>query len=191
MWGCLLQNHQQSLGLPFKLTSLDFLILTNIYFLYIHPHERKLFKFYTTKKYVITICRFQEVIELLPQQAFGINCMIERHTLSRDTEYECFLVFKITEDCDGLHCPVKVLDLLQQENKEAEVIYLTSPSPWNIHDITRVPKQREDGWMEVNVWQFNSSDEVENDCITVNLKFISYEGTMSGLIVEGLEFRPM
>ncbi|PWA69511.1 Protein kinase, ATP binding site-containing protein [Artemisia annua] len=135
--------------------------------------------------------RFHEVIELLPQQAFGINCMIKSHMLSRDTEYACFLVFKITENCHGLQCPVKVLDLLHQENKEAEAIYLTSPSPWNIHDITRVSKQREDGWMEVNVWQFNSSDEVENDCVPVNLKFISYEGTMSGLIVGGLEFRPM
>nr|GEZ73852.1 bZIP transcription factor 53-like [Tanacetum cinerariifolium] len=37
---------------------------------------------------------------------------------------------------------------------------------------------------------FESSDEVENDCGPVKLKFISYEGTMSGLIVEGLEFRP-
>ncbi|GKA62468.1 kinase-like domain, phloem protein 2-like protein [Tanacetum coccineum] len=134
---------------------------------------------------------FHEVIELLPQQAFSINCMINSHMLARDTEYACFLVFKITENCHGLHCPVKVLDLLHQENKEAEVIYLTSPSPWNIHGITRVSKQREDGWMEVNVWQFNSSDDVENDCVPVNLKFISYEETMSGLIVEGLEFRPM
>ncbi|GJX71148.1 kinase-like domain, phloem protein 2-like protein [Tanacetum coccineum] len=135
--------------------------------------------------------RFHKVIELLPQQAFGVNCMIKSHMLSRNTEYACFLVFKITVNCHGLHCPVKVLDLLHQDNKEAEVIYLTSPSPWNLHDITRVSKQRKDGWMEVNVWQFNSSDEVENDCVPVNLKFISYEGTMSGLIVEGLEFRPM
>ncbi|MFS8008568.1 putative phloem protein [Helianthus anomalus] len=48
-----------------------------------------------------------------------------------------------------------------------------------------------DGWMEVRVWKFKSSNELQNDCISVNLKFVSYQRTMSGLIVCGLEFRPM
>lgn len=138
------------------------------------------------------ICRFQEVIELLPQPVFRINCTIESQMLSQDTEYACYLVFKLSEKCQGLHCPVEVRDLLHRENKEAEIIYFKSPSrPWNIHDITRVPEQREDGWMEVNVWKFNSQQEIKNNCIPVKLKFISYEGTVSGLIVCGLEFRPM
>ncbi|XP_076950162.1 uncharacterized protein LOC143623038 [Bidens hawaiensis] len=134
--------------------------------------------------------RFQEVIELLPQHIFRINCTIESQMLSQDTVYACYLVFKLSETCDGLHCPVKVRDLFQQGNKESEILNFISPSPWNIHDITRVPQQREDGWMEVNVWKFNSN-QLKNDCILVNLKFTSYEGTMSGLIVCGAEFRPI
>ncbi|KAJ0733894.1 putative protein kinase RLK-Pelle-CrRLK1L-1 family [Helianthus annuus] len=133
----------------------------------------------------------EQVIELLPQQVFHISCTINSQMLSQDTEYVCYLVFKLSETCQGLHYPVKVRDLLQQENKEAEIIYFTSPSPWNIHDITRVPQQREDGCMEVNVWKYNSNHQLKSDCLLVNLKFTSYEGTMSGLIVYGLEFRPL
>nr|XP_043638914.1 uncharacterized protein LOC122610010 isoform X3 [Erigeron canadensis] len=135
--------------------------------------------------------RFQKVIELLPQQVFRINCTIKSRMLSQDTEYACYLVFKLSETCQGLHCPVKVRDLLQQENKESEILYFISPSPWNIHHVTRVPQQREDGLMEVNVWKFKLNHQVKNDCFLVNLKFTSYEGPMSGLIVYGLEFRPL
>ncbi|KAK9058426.1 hypothetical protein SSX86_023268 [Deinandra increscens subsp. villosa] len=133
---------------------------------------------------------FQEVLELLPQPMIRISCTIESHMLSRDIEYVCYLVFKLSEKCHMLRCPVEVRDLLQK-NKTAEIIYFRPPKPWNIHDITRVPKQRKDGWMEVNVWKFNSTHELKYDYIPVNLKLVSYEGRMSGLFVCGLEFRPM
>ncbi|MFS8026609.1 putative phloem protein [Helianthus anomalus] len=144
--------------------------------------------------------RFGEVIEVLSQQVFRIKCKIESQILSPDTDYKCYLIFKLSEKCRGLHSPVNVRGLhrpvkvegqLQQSKKEAKAIYFRTPKEWNIHDINQVPKQREDGWMEVNVWKFNSKDQLRKDCIHLNLKLISYEGTMSGLIVCGLEFRPM
>ncbi|XP_071719550.1 uncharacterized protein [Rutidosis leptorrhynchoides] len=135
--------------------------------------------------------RFQEVIELLPQKVFRIHCTIKSQRLSQDTEYVCYIIFKLSEKCEGLHCPIEVRNLRQREKKESEIIYFVSPSAWNIHDVTRVPEERHDGWMEVIVWEFNSNQEFKNDCIPVNLNLISYEGTISGLIVCGLEFRPI
>ncbi|PWA44710.1 serine/threonine-protein kinase, active site protein [Artemisia annua] len=135
--------------------------------------------------------RFHEVIELLPQQVFRIDCKIESHMLSPDTKYVCYLVFKLSEQRDGLHCPVKVRDLLQRKTEEAGIIYLIPPSPWNIHDFIKIPRQRTDELMEVEVWKFNSTHDLKNNCLPMNLRFTSYEGTMSGLIVCGLEFRPM
>ncbi|GJY45861.1 kinase-like domain, phloem protein 2-like protein [Tanacetum coccineum] len=135
--------------------------------------------------------RFQEVIELLPQEVFHINCPIKSQMLSPDTEYVCYLLYKLSENCQGMHCPVKVRDILHQENKEAEFLYFITPEPSNIHDITRVPKQREDGWMEIQLWKFNSAHEFKDDSLSMNMKFTSHEGTMSGLIVCGLEFRPL
>ncbi|GKA56179.1 kinase-like domain, phloem protein 2-like protein [Tanacetum coccineum] len=126
--------------------------------------------------------RFQEVIELLLQQVFHINCTIRSQMLSPDTEYVCNQLFKLSENCQGMHCPVKVRDALHQENKEAEFLYFITPEPSNIHDITRVPKQREDGWMEIQLWKFNSAHEFKDDSLSMNMKFTSHEGTMSGLI---------
>ncbi|GJW50969.1 kinase-like domain, phloem protein 2-like protein [Tanacetum coccineum] len=110
--------------------------------------------------------------------------------LSPGTEYVCYIVFKISNICQGLHYPVKVLDLLHHGN-ESEFFYFITPSALNINDITRVPKQREDGWMEIQLWKFNSAHELENDSHSVNMKFTSQEGNLSGLIVCGLEFRPL
>ncbi|KAK9068983.1 hypothetical protein SSX86_013099 [Deinandra increscens subsp. villosa] len=144
-----------------------------------------------------TESRFQEVIELLPQQVFRIKCKIENKMLSQDTEYLCYLVFKLSDKCVGLHCPVRVRDLRKSNryNKKTEIVYFRSPSPWNLHENNSIPKQREDGWMEVKVWKFKSSgddsyDQPRDGSIPVNLKLITYEGTMSGLIVCGMEFRP-
>ncbi|GKE06176.1 kinase-like domain, phloem protein 2-like protein [Tanacetum coccineum] len=135
--------------------------------------------------------RFQEVIELSPQQVFHISCTIKCQMLSPDTDYVCYLVFKVSEKCHGLHCPVKFRDVLREENNEAEFVYFITPSPLNINGITRVPIQREDGWMEIQLWKFNSAHEFKDDSLSMNMKFSSHEGTMSGLIVCSLEFRPV
>ncbi|GKD74561.1 kinase-like domain, phloem protein 2-like protein [Tanacetum coccineum] len=135
--------------------------------------------------------QFKEVIELLPQQVFHIKCTMKSQLLSPDTEYVCYLLFKLSENCQGMHCPVKVRDILHQEKREAEFLYFITPEPLNIHDITRVPKQREDGWMEIQLWKFNSAHEFKDDSLSMNMRFTSLEGTMPGLIVCGLEFRPL
>ncbi|GKC42183.1 serine/threonine-protein kinase, active site protein, partial [Tanacetum coccineum] len=108
-----------------------------------------------------------------------------------DTNYTCYLVFKLSKKCHGLHCPVKVKDVLHWKNKVIGILYFRTPSPWNIHDNNQVPEKREDGWMEVIVWKFNSTSELRKDYIPMHLKLIAYEGTMSGLIVGGFEIRPI
>ncbi|GJV21858.1 serine/threonine-protein kinase, active site protein [Tanacetum coccineum] len=103
----------------------------------------------------------------------------------------CYLVFKLSEKCHGLHCPVKVRDLLHWKDKETVILYFRIPSPWNLHDNHRVPEKREDGWIEVLVWKFNSTSELRKDYIPMHLKLIAYEGTMSGLTVGSREVRPI
>ncbi|KAJ0736309.1 putative protein kinase RLK-Pelle-LRR-I-1 family [Helianthus annuus] len=136
--------------------------------------------------------RFPEVMELLPQQVFRIKYKIETEMLSPFIEYACYIVFKVSEKCRGLHCPVKIRDLLYRRNKENQIIYFRSPDLLNHHDDFSAPEQRTDGWMEVMVWKFNSKhDKFGKSYIPMNLKLITYEGTMSGLRICGLEFRPM
>lgn len=135
--------------------------------------------------------RSEEVIELLPQQVFHIKCKIECQNLSPFTDYVCYLVFKLSENCHGLHCPVKVRDILHWKNKETKILFFRSPNPLDQHDANWVPEQRADGFMEVIVWKFNSNYNCRKNCIPMNVKLIAYEGTMSGLIAFGLEVRPM
>nr|XP_043627995.1 F-box protein At2g02240-like [Erigeron canadensis] len=123
-------------------------------------------------------------IELLRQQVFRIKCNIGSQIWSPNTKVVCYLVFKLSESCSRLHCPVIVRDQSNWGSKETGILYFRSPSPWNLVATDQVPKMREDGWMEVIVAIFNS------DCRFLNLKLSTYEGTMSGLIVRNLEFRP-
>ncbi|XP_035836233.1 uncharacterized protein LOC110942571 isoform X2 [Helianthus annuus] len=134
---------------------------------------------------------FTGAIECSRQQILHIKCKIKRQMLLENTQYTCYLVFKLSEKCHGLHGPVIVRDLFNWRSKETGVLYFRHPNPWNVRDTDWVPRQRKDGWMEVIVWKFNSNYEPKNDHLFVNLKLITYEGTMSGLIVRGIEFRPI
>ncbi|KAL8251417.1 hypothetical protein R6Q59_035110 [Mikania micrantha] len=128
-------------------------------------------------------------IEFLRHHVFGIRCKIQRQMLSANTKNVCYLVFKLSEKCPGLHGPVIARDLFHQ--KETRILYFRSPNPSNIHDSDSIPEKREDGWLEVILWIFNSDYELKSDHLFVNLKLVTYEGTMSGLIVRGIEFRPI
>ncbi|GJT75870.1 kinase-like domain, phloem protein 2-like protein [Tanacetum coccineum] len=114
---------------------------------------------------------------------------IRNHQLS---QVRCmYSIFKLSEKCRELHCPVKVRDLLHRRNKETKTLYFRTSAPFNRHDANFVPNQRTDGWMEVMVWKFNSKYKLANNLIPMNLKLIAYEGTLSGLTICGIDFRPM
>ncbi|KAJ9556384.1 hypothetical protein OSB04_010998 [Centaurea solstitialis] len=133
--------------------------------------------------------RFGESVEILSRHELGIKCNIEKQMLSLDTTYACFLVFKLSEKCRGLKCPVKARDLLPHKTERTKIISFTSPSTVNLDKVKWIPKLREDGWMEVIVWE-TMFDAHNSEFIPMDLKLISFEGTMFGLIVCGIEFRP-
>ncbi|CAH1451794.1 unnamed protein product [Lactuca virosa] len=132
--------------------------------------------------------RFGEYVEILSCHELHIKCDIETQMLSSDTAYACFLVFKLSENCGGLKCPVKARDLLPYKKERTKIISFRSPNIVDLDKIKWIPKQREDGWMEVIVWETISDD---SDSIPMDLKLISFEGTMAGLMVCGIEFRPI
>ncbi|KAL4592991.1 hypothetical protein LXL04_006002 [Taraxacum kok-saghyz] len=148
-------------------------------------------KSYKRKPQFQSRTRFGEIVEILSRHELRIKCDIERQMLSPDAVYACFLVFMLSENCSGLKCPVKARDLLPHKKERTKIICFTSPSIVNLDKIKWIPKQREDGWMEVIVWE-TISDMHNNDVhIPMDLKLISFEGTMSGLMICGIEFRPL
>ncbi|KAI3792905.1 hypothetical protein L2E82_06798 [Cichorium intybus] len=133
---------------------------------------------------------FEEFVEILSRHEFRIKCDIEIKLLSSETTYACFLVFMLSEKCQRFKCPVKARDLLPYRKERTKIISFTSPSIVNLDKIKWIPKQREDGWMEVIVWE-TGFDAHNDDSIPMDLKLISFEGTMLGLMVCGIEFRPI
>ncbi|PWA63783.1 protein kinase-like domain-containing protein [Artemisia annua] len=135
--------------------------------------------------------RFAEAVEILSHYEFRINCSIETKLLSPDTNYGCFLVFQISEKCRGLKGPVKGRNLLPHKNKETNIISFRTPSHVNLQYIKWIPAEREDGWMEVIVWEIHGENEQIGEYIPMDMKLTNFEGSMSGLIVCGIEFRPI
>ncbi|KAL7601910.1 hypothetical protein Lser_V15G21989 [Lactuca serriola] len=136
-------------------------------------------------------CRFEEVVEILSHQDFRIKCDIETKMLSSDTTYACFLVFKLSKKCRGLKCPVKARDLVPHRKERTKIISFRYPNTVNLDKIKWIPEQREDGWMEVEVWEFNVDSTHNDEFVPMDLKLTCYEENMSGLIVYGIEFRPI
>ncbi|PWA44441.1 Phloem protein 2-like protein [Artemisia annua] len=134
-------------------------------------------------------CRFAEAVEILSHYEFRIKCSIERELLSPNTNYGCFLVFQISEECRGLKGPVKGRNLLPHKNKETNIISFRTPSQVNLEYFKWIPAEREDGWMEVIVWEIHSENEQIAEHIPMDMKLTNFEGSMSGLIVCGIEFR--
>ncbi|XP_076889549.1 uncharacterized protein LOC143540346 [Bidens hawaiensis] len=147
-------------------------------------------KFYDIKPRAQSRCAFGDVVEIFSYHEFHITCDVETRLLSADTTYACFLVFKLSEKCCGLKFPVKARDLLPYKKQRTNVISFTTPSTFNLNNTKWIPEQREDGWMEVIAWETICGRHNE-ESIPMDLKLISFEGTMAGLIISGIEFRPM
>lgn len=169
-------------------------------------------------KATIYFCRFEEVA-FDPHGSFRIKC--SSNILSPETTYASYLVYKLQENYYGFESPLKVIDCVKvsdgvffqpferQNHSEEDLswyIYLHSPQTPIIrrkvyqdnHDLVnrpkkkRIPQQRNDGWMEENVWEFQTGTTTES--ISKNLRLMTiYDATRSlkGLIVQGIEFRPI
>ncbi|KAI7741266.1 hypothetical protein M8C21_008701 [Ambrosia artemisiifolia] len=148
-------------------------------------------KFYRIKHQTqLRSCRFEDAVEILCYHEFRIKCEVETRMLSSDTSYACFLVFQLSEKYHGIKYPVKARDLLPYRKQRTNIISFTTQSTMNLSNIKWIPEQREDGWMEVRVWEI-TSDMHNEESIPMDLKLISFEGKFSDLIISGIEFRPI
>ncbi|KAG7563312.1 Phloem protein 2-like [Arabidopsis suecica] len=136
--------------------------------------------------------RFVKVAELLDVCWFEIRGKTSTRLLSPGTCYSAYIVFKTKDGCPGLgHLPVEVeLGLVGQESSK-RFIYFVGPRNRRrgreTGDVTK-PEQREDGWMEAELGEFFNEercDEIEFSVIEI--KSPSWK---SGLIIQGIEFRP-
>nr|XP_023897416.1 F-box protein PP2-B10-like [Quercus suber] len=144
--------------------------------------------------------RFPDVAELRFVWWFDISGRMSTSMLSPKTNYAAYLVFKRTDRAYGfddppprasvgttgggeVHQQTVGLGLSVMEPKQQDRI---EPPP---QQHASRPKQREDGWLEIELGQF-FTEGGENDELQIRLTEVEAGNVKTGLIVEGIEIMP-
>ncbi|KAL3507371.1 hypothetical protein ACH5RR_032753 [Cinchona calisaya] len=147
--------------------------------------------------------RFSEVVELIDVCWLKIRGQMQTQMLSQKTCYAVYLVFKTRERWYGLETVAKASIgfvggsggtsfVFYQKNNS---VYLNPPTDSHNHQSVeqqidgRVPHQRNDGWLEIFLGEFYN-DEGDGD-IEFHLWETEVLNWKRGLIIEGIELRPM
>ncbi|PSS28840.1 F-box protein like [Actinidia chinensis var. chinensis] len=152
--------------------------------------------------------RFSEVAVLKTIQQLEIQGKIETQILSPDTTYGAYLIMKISEHSYGLDSIPLELSIQVGNNpvcgstaylrhgdsnkRQLERLFYANRVEMMRQRVNagegRVPRERKDGWMEIEVGDFFSGcGDEEVKMSVVEVKGGHFKG---GLIVEGIELRP-
>ncbi|KAD6453743.1 hypothetical protein E3N88_08449 [Mikania micrantha] len=147
--------------------------------------------------------RFKEAT-LLRNTRFTIDCEIGSDLLSPQTTYAAYLVYKyLPENQSRFEGLVEVGEIYGSDNY-CWYMYLVSPSTpvirpksdQNTHNpvhrpkIKGIPQHRNGGWMEVQIWEFQTAATIE--MIHMNLQFTPCGDTrFVGLVIQGFDVRPV
>ncbi|KAL9234957.1 hypothetical protein vseg_009766 [Gypsophila vaccaria] len=159
--------------------------------------------------------RFPEVAELQAVCWLEIKGTLKASMLSPNSCYSAYFVFKFTEEAYGFYSPVQVTvtaaaPVPQIDTRKVYLKYLEGdttnqmvPRPRRMIVFNRVqtpifdgppptnmlPRERLDGWLEVEMGVLATGGEGEDGEVEMLVKEVA--GTWkSGLIVEGIEIRP-
>nr|GEW67312.1 protein kinase-like domain, phloem protein 2-like protein [Tanacetum cinerariifolium] len=144
---------------------------------------------------------FGEVLVITAGYKFKMNIEVKSE-VSPDTTYAAYFVYKLPKEQFKFEAPLYMWDQ-HVSFKPDSYIYLVSPphtpfigpysdenthNPLNRYKGNGIPQQRTDGWMEVKVWELQTTTE------TVSMRFHfehSDRKNLKGLMVEGIELRPI
>ncbi|KAL5702491.1 hypothetical protein ACHQM5_027704 [Ranunculus cassubicifolius] len=145
--------------------------------------------------------RFSEVAHLLHVWWLEINGKIEARMLSPKTRYAVYLVLTYN-DAFGLDYPASEANIQfvdgERNASGVRAVYLDDSrrfqQDYNIPEVTetpdesKLPREREDGWLEVEMGEFYN-DHGDYGEAKMTLKEVTGY-SKGGLIVEGIELRP-
>ncbi|XP_076955813.1 F-box protein VBF-like [Bidens hawaiensis] len=166
---------------------------------------KEAFSFY--KKLSLPGSRFGEAAQFYFEYN-SINTEVQSQLVSFETRYATYLVYKLLPDQSGFEAPMRVEDTeYSGSGGNFWYIYLVSPqtlvirlkadqntsNPPNKLNTRDLPQQRSDGWMEVQLLEFQSNKTIERKCINLSLTNVGGfdKKKFSGLIIEGIEIRPI
>ncbi|GJT10081.1 kinase-like domain, phloem protein 2-like protein [Tanacetum coccineum] len=155
--------------------------------------------------------RFGEVLVITAGDKFELVNDIKPEVLSADTKYASYFVFKLPSDQSKFEFSLAMrnerfeFDNYGMTKNKSSYIYLVSPpntpvigqkfdensyNPLNRHKQCYFPRQRGDGWMEVKAWEFETRSTPTTVSMHIHLERL-VEKNLSGLIIHGIELRPI
>lgn len=129
------------------------------------------------------IYRFSEVARLNRLWWLDIKACISTNNLSPGTIYAAYLVYQLSEIRSGL---AKTPIVLRINYRQRTVVRLYSVI---LDPMPQRARHRGDGWMEIEMGQFFNEQGNYHDVVECSITEVS--NLKSGLIVEGIELRPI
>ncbi|KAG6423028.1 hypothetical protein SASPL_113411 [Salvia splendens] len=130
--------------------------------------------------------RFSEVAKLRSMGWIHIQGKIKTEILSKNTMYAAYLVF-LLESKEGLRSSNTVLRLSLNDKSRKNGI---KKERIESRETGKLAKMRGDGWLEIEMGRFYNSSDDEGE-VEAWLTEINSPYDKSGLIVHGIEFRPL
>ncbi|KAH6778142.1 hypothetical protein C2S52_006343 [Perilla frutescens var. hirtella] len=135
-----------------------------------------------------TMSRFSEVAKLRSIGWIHIEAKIKTKILSENTKYGAYLVLWV-ESMEGLRSAntvIRRLKMMNDEEKKKERI--------ESRGTGKIAKIRGDGWLEIDMGSFyngSAADHQEEEEVEAWLTEINTPHLKSGLMLQGIEFRPL
>ncbi|KAI7736069.1 hypothetical protein M8C21_016120 [Ambrosia artemisiifolia] len=140
--------------------------------------------------------RFGEAVQW-DSESFSVEMKVQTGLLSSETTYAIYLVYKLPKDHYGFKPPV--LEVNSRRHTKAWYSCLSSPqtpvirpkanqnthNPRNRPKMKGFPQERNDGWMELQIWELQTPTTYEE------LTLAQIYKKFDTLIIEGFEFRPI
>lgn len=132
--------------------------------------------------------RFAEVAQLLQVCWLDLGGKISSTMLSPKTCYAAYFVFQLEEDSGGFQSPVQEASISIGAHVSETRVILKPDRRRNTDPTIQIPRTRDDGWMEIEMGEFLNDDYEES--VRFRFRQVTRMNWKSGLIVQGIEFRP-
>ncbi|XP_078150711.1 F-box protein PP2-B10-like [Carex rostrata] len=132
--------------------------------------------------------RFTEVAELLEVWWFSIKARRCFLGLSPNTKYGVYLIFRTRQDSEGL-------DAIQKASvsvgRKGSTKYVCLKPPTATPPGIGLPVKMSDGWMELELGQFECDIVTGDKDAVISIEETKTDNRKTGLIVAGIEIRPI
>ncbi|XP_020112964.1 F-box protein PP2-B10-like [Ananas comosus] len=134
----------------------------------------------------------EEVAEMMDLCRLEIEGKSDCKDLTTGKTYAAYLIFKIAEESCGLTSPYPDarVALGDHEAKACAVCLDPSKGKKKHEDDVRLPRKRNDGWMEIELGEFTVNRGEEGEKVRMSLSETKVMNWKKGLIVGGIEIRP-